>query len=194
MIIPIFLILAGTITSAFGLINFINASRTFEKARSISSPSDGDLVIDRAKVAFSLVGSALIGVAMGALILGLFYLLGSLFGNASTGKYISSLHGFAKSRALLAFFGGGAKVSGGLGMAGGRFAILFSLIGPALFMSGRSAKKSSMRALNNADAQRAVSAKKAEENKIKKEGKIEDELKAMKSEIPEYVFLQKSKN
>ena len=47
---------------------------------------------------------------------------------------------------------------------------------------------------DNAEALRTISAKNAEDTKIQKEERIEDELKAMKSEIPEYVLLQKSKN
>jgi len=45
------------------------------------------------------------------------------FGSASTGTAISSLSGKAASNAILAWFGGGSKAVGGLGMAGGNMVL-----------------------------------------------------------------------
>ncbi|MBR6222299.1 MAG: hypothetical protein IKQ71_02555 [Lachnospiraceae bacterium] len=183
MIIPILLIFAGVVLTALGAINYINALQGFRKAKSISYNADYNLVIDKARIVFSVLGGALVGFAFGALVLAIIYLLGSTFGNASTGTDISALHGFAKSRALFAFFGGGAKLSGGLGMSGGRLAMFFATFGPASFMSGKAAKKKAIKAMENADAQRAVSAKKVEESREQKEARIYDELKTMKNEL-----------
>lgn len=46
-----------------------------------------------------------------------------MFGTASTGTAIAALSGAAKTNATLAFFGGGSKAVGGLGIAGGKLVL-----------------------------------------------------------------------
>lgn len=53
----------------------------------------------------------------GGLIAKLIYMLVGVFGKASTGTAISSLHGAAKSKAIFSTIGGGSISSGGYGIA-----------------------------------------------------------------------------
>lgn len=46
-----------------------------------------------------------------------------MFAHASTGTAIAALHGAAKTNATLAWFGGGSKALGGLGVKGGKFVL-----------------------------------------------------------------------
>lgn len=65
-----------------------------------------------AKVGFVAIGTgALVGIAS--------YGGAMMFASASTGTAIAALSGAAKTNATLAFFGGGSKAVGGLGIAGG---------------------------------------------------------------------------
>ena len=78
-----------------------------------------------AKAGFAAVGTgALVGIAAygGAMI----------FGTASTGTAISSLSGAAKTNATLAWFGGGSKASGGLGMNAGKLVLAGVVVAPIL--------------------------------------------------------------
>ena len=69
-----------------------------------------------AKAGFAAVGTgALVGVAA--------YGGAMMFGTASTGTAIAALSGAAKTNATLAWFGGGAKAAGGLGMAAGKLVL-----------------------------------------------------------------------
>lgn len=55
---------------------------------------------------------------------------------ASTGTKISELHGAAKSRAITAQFGGGAKAAGGLGIAGGKYVLGAIAVAPMVLAAG----------------------------------------------------------
>ena len=58
-----------------------------------------------------------------------------MFGTASTGTAIAALSGAAKTNATLAWFGGGSKAIGGLGMAGGKLVLAGVAIAPILVVS-----------------------------------------------------------
>lgn len=78
-----------------------------------------------AKAGVAAVGSgALIGIAS--------YGGAMMFGTASTGTAIAALSGAAKTNATLAFFGGGSKAVGGLGIAGGKFVLAGIVAAPVL--------------------------------------------------------------
>lgn len=78
-----------------------------------------------AKAGFAAVGTgALVGVAA--------YGGTMMFASASTGTAIAALSGAAKTKATLAWFGGGAKAAGGLGIAGGQVVIAGIVILPIL--------------------------------------------------------------
>ena len=55
-----------------------------------------------------------------------------MFGTASTGTAIATLSGIAKTNATLAWFGGGAKAVGGLGMAAGKLVLAGIVVAPIL--------------------------------------------------------------
>jgi hypothetical protein len=125
--------------------------RTFEQIRNVEiegQPITGELngqAFDKSELAqmkdisvkaheivvggFSAVGTgALVGVAS--------YGGAMMFATASTGTAISTLAGAAATNATLAWFGGGALATGGLGIAGGT-AVLGGLVaGPALAVGG----------------------------------------------------------
>lgn len=76
-----------------------------------------------AKAGFAAVGTgALVGVAA--------YGGAMMFGTASTGTAIAALSGAAKTNATLAWFGGGAKAAGGLGMAAGKLVLAGVVVAP----------------------------------------------------------------
>jgi hypothetical protein len=78
-----------------------------------------------AKAGFAAVGTgALVGIAA--------YGGAMMFASASTGTAIAALSGAAKTKATLAWFGGGAKAAGGLGIAGGKVVIAGIVILPIL--------------------------------------------------------------
>ena len=78
-----------------------------------------------AKAGFATVGTgALVGIAS--------YGGAMMFGTASTGTAIATLSGAAKTNATLAWFGGGAKAVGGLGMAAGKFVLAGIVVAPIL--------------------------------------------------------------
>ena len=78
-----------------------------------------------AKAGFAAVGTgALVGVAA--------YGGAMMFGSASTGTAIAALSGAAKTNATLAWFGGGAKAAGGLGMAAGKLVLAGIVVAPIL--------------------------------------------------------------
>ncbi len=56
----------------------------------------------------------------------------AMFGKASTGTAIADLSGAAQKNATLAWFGGGAKASGGLGISGGKIMLAGLMALPAL--------------------------------------------------------------
>lgn len=69
-----------------------------------------------AKAGVAAIGTgALVGIAS--------YGGAMMFGTASTGTAIAALSGAAKTNATLAFFGGGSKAVGGLGIAGGKLVL-----------------------------------------------------------------------
>ena len=78
------------------------------------------------------------GLAIGAgALVGVATLGGAvLFGKSSTGTAISELKGAAKKNALLSFFGGGSKSTGGFGIDGGKLVIAGVVIAPILLVSG----------------------------------------------------------
>lgn len=59
-----------------------------------------------------------------------------MLGHASTGTAIAALHGAAAKNALLAWFGGGAKAAGGLGMAGGKLVLGGVIAAPIFAVAG----------------------------------------------------------
>ena len=78
-----------------------------------------------AKAGFAAVGTgALVGVAA--------YGGAMMFGSASTGTAIAALSGAAKTNATLAWFGGGAKAAGGLGIAAGKLVLAGVVVAPIL--------------------------------------------------------------
>lgn len=91
-----------------------------------------------AKAGFAAVGTgALVGVAA--------YGGAMMFGTASTGTAIAALSGAAKTNATLAWFGGGAKALGGLGMAAGKLVltgiVVAPIIGVATLIAGAKGKE-----------------------------------------------------
>ena len=82
-----------------------------------------------AKVGFAAIGTgALVGIAS--------YGGAMMFGSASTGTAIAALSGVAKTNATLAWFGGGAKATGGLGMACGKLVLAGIVALPILAVGG----------------------------------------------------------
>lgn len=78
-----------------------------------------------AKAGVAAIGTgALVGIAS--------YGGAMMFGTASTGTAIAALSGAAKTNATLAFFGGGSKAVGGLGIAGGKFVLAGIVVVPIL--------------------------------------------------------------
>lgn len=59
-----------------------------------------------------------------------------MFAKASTGTAIKTLSGAAKKNATLAFFGGGSKALGGLGVKGGKFVFAGIVVTPILLVAG----------------------------------------------------------
>lgn len=108
-----------------------------------------------AKAGFAAVGTgALVGVAA--------YGGAMMFGTASTGTAIAALSGAAKTNATLAWFGGGAKAVGGLGMAAGKLVlagiVVAPLIGVAALIAGAKGKEKLAEAKKiHAEAENAVS-------------------------------------
>lgn len=78
-----------------------------------------------AKAGVATIGTgALVGIAS--------YGGAMMFGTASTGTAIAALSGAAKTNATLAFFGGGSKAVGGLGIAGGKLVLAGIVAAPIL--------------------------------------------------------------
>lgn len=87
-------------------------------------------------MATSMVGGVASGAVAGAVTAFGAYSAAGALATASTGTAIASLSGAAATNATLAFFGGGARAIGGLGMLGGS-AVLGGLVaGPALAVLG----------------------------------------------------------
>lgn len=81
------------------------------------------------KAGFAAVGTgALVGIAS--------YGGAMMFGKASTGTAIAALSGAAKTNATLAWFGGGSKAIGGLGITGGKLIIAGIVAIPILAVGG----------------------------------------------------------
>lgn len=59
-----------------------------------------------------------------------------MFASASTGTAIATLSGVASTNATMAWFGGGALASGGMGMAGGAVVLGGIVLGPVLAVAG----------------------------------------------------------
>ena len=59
-----------------------------------------------------------------------------MFAKASTGTAIKTLSGAAKKNATLAFFGGGSKALGGLGVKGEKFVLAGIVVTPILLVAG----------------------------------------------------------
>lgn len=108
-----------------------------------------------AKAGFAAVGTgALVGVAA--------YGGAMMFGTASTGTAIAALSGAAKTNATLAWFGGGAKAAGGMGMAAGKLVLAGVVVAPivavAAVIAGAKGKERLAEAKNiHAQAENAVS-------------------------------------
>lgn len=108
-----------------------------------------------AKAGFAAVGTgALVGIAS--------YGGAMMFGSASTGTAIAALSGAAKTNATLAWFGGGAKAVGGLGMAAGKLVlagiVVAPIIGVAAVIAGAKGKEKLAEAKKiNAEAKEAAS-------------------------------------
>lgn len=78
-----------------------------------------------AKAGVAAIGTgALVGIAS--------YGGAMMFGTASTGTAIAALSGAAKTNATLAFFGGGSKAVGGLGIDGGKLVLAGVVAAPIL--------------------------------------------------------------
>lgn len=92
------------------IINIKNASLTAGEVKRVGVAAIGT---------GALVGIASYGGAM-------------MFGTASTGTAIAALSGAAKTNATLAWFGGGAKAVGGLGIAGGKLVLAGVVAAPVL--------------------------------------------------------------
>lgn len=92
------------------LVNIKSAS-----AKALEVVSDGFLALGSG----ALVGVAAYGGVM-------------MFGKTSTGTAIASLSGAAKKNATLAWFGGGAKAAGGLGIQAGKLILCGIVIAPIL--------------------------------------------------------------
>lgn len=108
-----------------------------------------------AKAGFAAIGTgALVGIAS--------YGGAMLFGTASTGTAIAALSGAAKTNATLAWFGGGAKAAGGMGMAAGKLVLAGVVVAPivavAAVIAGAKGKERLAEAQKiNAEAREAVS-------------------------------------
>lgn len=108
-----------------------------------------------AKAGFAAVGTgALVGVAA--------YGGAMMFGTASTGTAIATLSGAAKTNATLAWFGGGAKAVGGLGMTAGKLVLAGIVVAPiiavATVIAGAKGKEKLAEAKKiHAEAENAVS-------------------------------------
>ncbi len=107
-----------------------------------------------ARAGFAAVGTgALVGVAA--------YGGAMMFGTASTGTAIAALSGAAKTNATLAWFGGGSKAAGGLGMAAGKLVLAGVVVAPivavAAIIAGAKGKERLAEAKNiHAEAENAV--------------------------------------
>lgn len=127
------------------------------------------------------------GAATGALAgLGAFGAVGAL-GTASTGTAIASLGGAAATNATLAWFGGGAIASGGLGMTVGAYAIGGIVLGPALAVGGFMLAKKAEEALTSAheyEAKIEHAIAKMEQMGVVMEG-IRSNVKELKNAIKE---------
>ena len=108
-----------------------------------------------AKVGYAAIGTgALVGIAS--------YGGAMMFASASTGTAIATLTGAAKTNATLAWFGGGSKAAGGLGIAGGKLVLAGIMIAPillvtALITNAKSKEKLAEAKRINAEALEAVS-------------------------------------
>lgn len=78
-----------------------------------------------AKAGFAAIGTgALVGVAS--------YGGAMMFGSASTGTAIAALSGAARTNATLAWFGGGSKAVGGLGITAGKLVLAGIVVAPII--------------------------------------------------------------
>jgi len=108
-----------------------------------------------AKAGFAALGTgALVGIASYGGVM--------MFGNASTGTAIATLSGAAKTNATLAWFGGGSKAVGGLGMIGGKIVLAGIVLAPvvalAAVIAGAKGKEKLAEAKKiNAEAKEAMS-------------------------------------
>ena len=108
-----------------------------------------------AKAGMAAIGTgALIGIAS--------YGGAMMFGTASTGTAISTLAGAAKTNATLAWFGGGAKTAGGLGMNAGKLVLAGVVVAPiiavaAVITSAKSKEKLAEAKKVNTEAKNAAS-------------------------------------
>lgn len=107
-----------------------------------------------AKAGFAAIGTgALVGVAA--------YGGAMMFAHASTGTAIAALSGIAKKNAALAWFGGGAKAAGGLGMTAGKLVLGGIVVAPilavaALITSAKSKQKLAEAKKIHAEAEEAA--------------------------------------
>lgn len=118
----------GGVPPAHQLINMQNAALTAKEIVKIGAVSLG---------AGAVVGIAIYGGVM-------------MFGKASTGAAISALSGAAAKNATLAWLGGGAISSGGLGMAGGKLLLGGVVVAPVLAVAGFIMEAKSKEKLANA--------------------------------------------
>ena len=102
----------------------------------------------------ALGAGALVGIAS--------YGGAALFAKASTGTAISTLKGAAKTKSILAFFGGGSKVAGGLGVLGGKLVLAGIVVTPVLIVSGLIARANGKEKLEEAKKIHAEAKEKSE--------------------------------
>ncbi len=110
-----------------------NPDNALRFAGSNETPAELMLNIQQATMTageISRAGAAALGA--GALVGIATYGGAMMFGHASTGTAIATLSGVAKSNATLAWFGGGAKAAGGLGIAGGKLVLAGIVVAPVL--------------------------------------------------------------
>lgn len=118
------------------------AAFDFDEIESVSIFADLDALTAAGAVAGSVFGAAAANGTNSAL---------WALGKAQLGSRASRLHGYAKSRAILAALGGGAKHVGGGGVALGKLMLNVASLGTGLLIEGLAMSFSASLAKKNAD-------------------------------------------
>ncbi|MCQ2521071.1 MAG: hypothetical protein MJ105_01710 [Lachnospiraceae bacterium] len=194
MLAPVVGILFSTITGITGAILSVRAHKKYGEAEKLNKLTDYRLkevdAADYEDFPGEIKKARWKGLAIGGIaggILGLLsYKVAMLAAKASTGTKISELTGAAAKRATLAFFGGGALASGGMGMNGGRAVLAGIVIGPVVLSVGIAMHMMSKKALARA-RQRAAKADAILKKSLENEGtkNIDQELMELKSQSVE---------